>query len=94
MRPVNLGNSGQANNGFDGKHFRRRSKVSQICGSQIGRGKEKEVYFVQPLDDPEHVDERREAMGLSPLQFYVENWDMNWDVEAYKKDLAEREAKK
>ena len=63
-----------------------RQGKRQIYGSQIGRENTGEFY-VSPLDDPDHVDERRAAVGLEPLANYVANWDIKWDVEAYKNQL-------
>ncbi len=59
----------------------------QLYGSQIGRDPESGAYFLSPLEDPDHVDERRAAMGLGPIADYLLNWDMHWDVDAYKKEL-------
>ena len=59
----------------------------QLYGSQVGRNPDTGEYYVSPLEDPDHVDERREAMGLPPLQQYISNWGMTWDVEEYKKNL-------
>ena len=42
----------------------------QRYGSQIGFGPE--GMFVGPLEDPEHVDERREKLGMQPLAEYLE----------------------
>jgi hypothetical protein len=39
------------------------------------------------------VDERRRAVGLEPLADYVSNWDIIWDVKAYKADLPALEAR-
>jgi len=58
----------------------------QIYGSQIGRSPNGERY-VLPLEDPDHVDERRATVGLPSLAEYVTNWGITWDVEQYKKDL-------
>lgn len=63
----------------------------QIYGSQIGTDDEGKQY-VQPLMDPDHVDERRASMGMGPLANYVRTWQIEWDVEAYKKQLPEIEA--
>ena len=70
-----------------------RKGERQIYGSQIGRDQETGEHYVLPLDDPMHVDERRAAVGLSPLQDYVSRWNVNWDPEAYLKQLPELEAK-
>ena len=64
-----------------------RQGKKQIYESQIGREPETGRYYVQPLEDPDHVDERRAAVGLSPLAEYVRMWGIPWDVEKYKKAL-------
>jgi hypothetical protein len=65
----------------------------QIYGSQIGRDNATGDYFVDALADPDHVDERRASVGLQPLAEYVGHWKIRWDVEAYKKQYPELEAK-
>ncbi len=65
----------------------------QIYGSQIGRNKETQKYYILPLDDPDNVDKRRATVGLGLLADYVKRWDINWNVEEYKKLLPEIEAK-
>jgi len=65
----------------------------QIYGSQIGRDPATQQYYILPLDDPDNVDKRRAEVGLSPLAEYVLMWGIIWDVEQYKKDLQEIEAK-
>lgn len=59
----------------------------QIYGSQIARDPVSGAYYVSPLEDPDHVDQRRAEVGLKPLAEYVRFWDLTWDVEAYKKQL-------
>lgn len=70
-----------------------RQGKRQIYGSQIGMDPETNLYIVSPLDDPEHVDERRAAVGLQPLSDYVSRWKIKWDAEQYKKDLPALELK-
>ncbi|HND87649.1 MAG TPA: hypothetical protein PK971_04935 [Saprospiraceae bacterium] len=65
----------------------------QVYGSQIGYDKATDKSYVLPLDDPDHVDERRAAMGLGPLADYVRRWGIIWDAEVYKKQQAERAKK-
>jgi hypothetical protein len=63
----------------------------QIYGSQIrsaGDG-----YYVRPLIDPDNVDKRRAEVGLRPIEEYVSQWGITWDVEEYKKKLPEYEAR-
>jgi len=48
----------------------------QIYGSQIGWKDGK--GFVKPMEDEEHADERRKAVGLEPLEKYAERFGINW----------------
>ncbi len=66
----------------------------QTYGSQIGRDPATGAYYVSPLDDPEHVDERRAKMGLPPLADYLRNWDLTWDPADYIKKLPSLEEKR
>jgi hypothetical protein len=59
----------------------------QLYGTQIGRKSENGDYYVSPLEDPDHVDQRRAEVNLTPLADYVKHWGLVWDVEAYKKQL-------
>lgn len=68
-----------------------RNGKRQLYGSQIGRDPKSGEYYLSPLEDPDHVDERRASVGLGPLSEYLTNWDLKWDVEAYKKQLPELE---
>jgi hypothetical protein len=63
----------------------------QIYGSQVGRDNATGKYFVSPLEDPDHVDERRASVGLPPLAQYVNRWDIIWDVEAFKQQQAQHD---
>ena len=66
----------------------------QVYGSQIGRNNDTQKHFVLPLDDPDNVDKRRAEVGLGPLADYVKKWDIEWNIEDYKKQLPEIEAKR
>lgn len=70
-----------------------RQGKKQIYGSQIGRDPDTGEYYVLPLEDPDNVDKRRAEVGLGTMQSYVSNWGMTWNVEEYKKQLPEIEAK-
>lgn len=61
----------------------------QIYGSQIGM--DDSGTYIAPMIDPDNVDKRRAAVGLGPIADYVKNWNLTWDVEAYKKQMAEWE---
>lgn len=68
-----------------------RNGKKQIYGSQIGTNPETKENYVMPLENPEEVDERRNAVGLGPLAVYVTNWNIKWDAVQYKKDLPKYE---
>jgi hypothetical protein len=70
-----------------------RQGKRQIYGSQVFIDGATGAQFVKPLDDPEHVDERRASVGLDSLSKYLSLWDMKWDVEEYKKQLPAIEAR-
>lgn len=59
----------------------------QTYGSQIGRDPLTGRFYIRSLEDPEHVDQRRAAVGLQPLADYVSRWNIAWDPAAYKKRL-------
>ncbi|GAB3251880.1 hypothetical protein GCM10027347_10580 [Larkinella harenae] len=61
----------------------------QTYGSQIGQDSKTGKAYVLPLNDPEHVDQRRAAVGLPPLADYIRHWNIQWDVAEYKKQLPE-----
>jgi len=61
----------------------------QIYGSQIGQDSATGEYYLSPLLDPDNVDKRRAEVGLDPIQDYLSNWGLTWDVEKYKTDLPE-----
>ena len=66
----------------------------QIYGSQLwGDSKDGHLY-VPLLEDPDHVDERRAAVGLGTMAEYLKRWNLTWDVEAYKKQLPSLETDK
>ncbi len=62
----------------------------QVYGTQTYRAKTDDggtFFFVIPIEDVDHVDERRAAMGMEPLAEYVESMNAHWDPVQYKKDL-------
>jgi len=68
-----------------------RQNKKQVYGTQIGTDSITGKKFVSPLIDPDNVDKRREEIGMGSLADYISNWDLTWDVESYKKEIAERE---
>jgi hypothetical protein len=63
----------------------------QIYGSQVSLGPQ--GSYVLPLEDPDNVDKRRAAVGLPPIAEYLKHYQIQWNVEQYKKDLPSIEAK-
>ncbi len=43
--------------------------------------------FVAPIDDVENIDKRRTQIGLKPINQYLANYGIKWDINNYKKDL-------
>lgn len=70
-----------------------RNGSKQIYGSQVGQNEQTGEPYVLPLIDPDNVDERRAEIGLENLQSYLKYYNIIWDLEAYKKQLPELEAK-
>jgi len=63
-----------------------RQGRKQVYGSQLsGMNQATKHYGVSPIEDPEHVDERRKKAGLIPLAQYLLQWDIIWNVEEHKK---------
>lgn len=59
----------------------------QVYGSQVAQDPKTNKYKLSAMEDPDHVDERRAKMGLGPLAEYLKQWDIVWDVEAFKKTM-------
>ena len=71
-----------------------REGRKQIYGSQVGTDTVTHKNFLLPLEDPDNVDARRAKVGLGPLADYLKSFDMEWNVEEYKKEQANKDAKK
>lgn len=65
----------------------------QIYGTQIRRDSITGKPYVAPLIDPDNVDKRRAEVGLGSLSDYVSHWDLVWNSEVFKEEMAERERK-
>jgi len=59
----------------------------QIYGTQTIISKKPEDSYVVPLQDPDKVDELRKGIGLEPLNDYLQEEGLSWNLEEYKKDL-------
>ncbi len=66
---------------------------SQIYGSQVGIDKDSKSYYLFPVVDPDHLDDRRAKVGLEPISNYLKGFNLNWDLATYKKELPALEAK-
>ena len=58
----------------------------QLYGTQFTRDSATQKYILDPLDDPDNVDNRRAKMGLGKLADALLEWGMKWDLERYKKN--------
>lgn len=64
----------------------------QIYGSQLSSVPDNPAkYYLSPVIDPDNIDKRRASVGLPPIAEYVKRWDIDWDVEEYKKMLPQYE---
>jgi hypothetical protein len=70
-----------------------RNGKRQLYGSQIGRDPKTGEFYLSPVEDPDQLDVRRAGMGLGPIADYLNNWDLKWDLDAYKQALPELEEK-
>jgi hypothetical protein len=70
-----------------------RQGKKQIYGTQLAYDETTGESYVQPLENPDNVDNRRAAIGLEKLQDYLSGVGLKWDPEEYKKKLPELEAK-
>ncbi|WP_160716377.1 DUF6624 domain-containing protein [Chitinophaga solisilvae] len=42
--------------------------------------------YIVPLENPDQVDELRQEMGLESLKEYLKEFDIDWDIEKYKRE--------
>ena len=59
----------------------------QIYGTQIITSKKPGDSYVVPLENPDKVNELRKEIGLEPLEDYLQEEGLSWDLEEYKKNL-------
>jgi len=52
----------------------------QIYGSQIARDEKTNKYYIRPIEDEPNVDIRRVAVGLSSLEDYARQWDIDYKL--------------
>ncbi len=51
---------------------------NQRYGSQLKFNPDKGTYELYPIDDPAGVNERRQEMGLAPLEDYLRQWGIRY----------------
>lgn len=51
----------------------------QVYGSQMRLKEDKAGYELWPLEDPYHVNERRTAVGLGPIEDYISRWGVTFE---------------
>jgi hypothetical protein len=61
-----------------------REGKKQIYGSQITINSDG-TYQVDDLFEPEYVNQRRKKMGLRPIEDYVKNWGIEWNIKQKEK---------
>jgi len=61
----------------------------QLYGTQLYSDAANPVMRLRPIEDPEHVDERRAAVGLPPMAEYLKHWNLTWDAKAFAAAQAE-----
>ena len=65
-----------------------RQGKRQIYGSQIWIDSKTGNKYIQPIEDPENVDKKRSEVGLQSMNEYLNQFfQINWDIEEYKKNL-------
>ncbi len=68
-----------------------REGKKQIYGSQSSKNKKTNKICIAPMIDPDNVDKRRAEVGLGTMAEYAAKMNIEWNLEAYKKELAESE---
>lgn len=69
-----------------------KNKRPQIYGTQVVT--QKGISHIYPLLNPDSVEVWRKSIGmLTPLQFYAKAFNIEWNLEEYKKNLPELKRK-
>ncbi len=88
MRQAVQNNNGSASNlAYLEDRIATREDRMQLYGTQLRCLGDK--CELQLLADPDNVDKRRRQVGLGPLADYLKDYDLVWDVAAYKKEHPE-----
>jgi hypothetical protein len=62
-----------------------RNGKPQTYGSQITSDSKTGEQIVYEVKDPAYVNQRREEVGLGPIEEYVKRWGIEWTVEQKEK---------
>ncbi|MBS7252991.1 DUF6624 domain-containing protein [Flavobacterium branchiicola] len=88
---VKNGNASAANLAYLEDRVALREGKKQIYGSQSSKNKKTNKICIAPMIDPDNVDKRRAEVGLGTMADYAAKMNIEWNLEAYKKELAESE---
>jgi hypothetical protein len=55
-------------------------KKPQLYGSQLTYDEKTQKYKLYPTADPKNVDKRRAKFGMMPLNIYVKQWEVEFNV--------------
>ncbi len=61
--------------------MRMNSDEKQVYGSQMRLREDKNGYEIYQLEDPFNVNKRRAAVGLGPIEEYIEHWGIKFEPE-------------
>ncbi|MEN2490219.1 DUF6624 domain-containing protein [Flavobacterium sp. B11] len=88
---VKNGNANPGNLAYLEDRVALREGKKQIYGSQSSMNKKTNKIRISPMIDPDNVDKRRAEVGLGTMAEYATKLNIDWNLEEYKKELAETE---
>ena len=88
---VKKGNANPGNLAYLEDRVALREGRRQIYGSQSSKNKTTNKLYISPMIDPDNVDKRRAEVGLGTMAEYAAKMNIEWNLEAYKKELPEIE---
>lgn len=88
---VKKGNANPGNLAYLEDRVALREGRRQIYGSQSSKNKMTNKLHISPMIDPDNVDKRRAEVGLGTMAEYAAKMNIEWNLEAYKKELPEME---
>jgi len=88
---VKNGNANPGNLAYLEDRVALREGKKQIYGSQSSMNKKTNKIRIAPMIDPDNVDKRRAEVGLGTMAEYATKLNIEWNLEEYKKELAETE---